>query len=156
MNSNLYNKTIELPKEVLEYLQTCFEYVPNSDPSIEGHKRNEELRDTGYVTYQQLGRIKNWFDNYDGDGTDAPYILNGANYMKNWVESTIQDLRKQDGLSDRMDQEIMPEPIDNELMDNLGPIADMLRPSKEHSTFSQDVRIKEDLDRINDLMKKII
>ena len=156
MNSNLYNKTIELPKEVLEYLQTCFEYVPNSDPSIEGHKRNEELRDTGYVTYQQLGRIKNWFDNYDGDGTDAPYILNGADYMKNWVESTIQDLRKQDGLSDRMDQEIMPEPIDNELMDNLGPIADMLRPSKEHSTFSQDVRIKEDLDRINDLMKKII
>ena len=156
MNSNLYNKTIELPKEVLEYLQTCFDHIPNSDSTIEGHKRNEELRDTGYVTYQQLGRIKNWFDNYDGDGTDAPYILNGADYMKNWVETTIQDLRKQDGLSDRMDQEIMPEPIDNELMDDLGPIADMLRPSKEHSTFSQDVRIKEDLDRINDLMKKII
>ena len=156
MNSNLYNKTIELPKEVLEYLQTCFEYIPNSDSTIEGHKRNEELRNTGYVTYQQLGRIKNWFDNYDGDGTDAPYILNGADYMKNWVETTIQDLRKQDCLSDRMDQEIMPEPIDSDLMDNLGPIADMLRPSKEHSTFAQDVRIKEDLDRINDLMKKII
>ena len=108
------------------------------------------------MTYQQLVRIKNWFDNYDGDGTDAPYILNGADYMKNWVETTIQDLRKQDGLSDRMDQEIMPEPIDSDLMDNLGPIADMLRPSKEHSTFAQDVRIKEDLDRINDLMKKII
>lgn len=156
MNSNLYDKTIELPKEVLEYLQTCFEYVPNSDPSIEGHKRNEELRNSGYVTYQQLGRIKNWFDNYDGDGTDAPYILNGADYMKNWVESKIQDLRKQDNLSDRVDQEFMPEPIDNELMSNLGPIADMMRPSKEHSTFSQDVRIKEDLDRINDLIKKII
>ena len=156
MNSNLYNKQIELPKEVLEYLQTCFEYVPNSDPSIEGHKRNEELRNSGYVTYQQLGRIKNWFDSYDGDGTDAPYILNGADYMKNWVESKIQDLRKQDNLSDRVDQEFMPEPIDNELMSNLGPIADMMRPSKEHSTFSQDVRIKEDLDRINDLIKKII
>ena len=156
MNSNLYNKTIELPKEVLEYLQTCFEYIPNSNPSIEGHKRNEELRNTGYVTYQQLGRIKNWFDSYDGDGTDAPYILNGADYMKNWVEAKIQDLRKQDNLSDRVDQEFMPEPIDSELISNLGPIADMMRPSKEHSTFSQDVRIKEDLDRINDLMKKII
>jgi hypothetical protein len=156
VNSNLYNKTIELPKEVLEYLQTCFEYVPNSSPSIEGHKRNEELRNTGYVTYQQLGRIKNWFDSYDGDGTDAPYILNGADYMKNWVETKIQDLRKQDNLSDRVDQEFIPEPIDSELMKNLGPIADMVRPSKDHSTFSQDVRIKEDLDRINDLMKKII
>jgi hypothetical protein len=76
--------------------------------------------------------------------------------MKNWVESKIQDLRKQDNLSDRIDQEFMPEPIDSELMKNLGPIADMVRPSKDHSTFSQDVRIKEDLDRINDLMKKII
>lgn len=156
MNSKLYDKTIELPKEVVEYLQTCFEYVPNSDPSIEGHKRNEELRNTGYVTYQQLGRIKNWFDNYDGDGTDAPYILNGADYMKNWVESTIQDLRKQDNLSDRVDQEFMPEPIDSKMLHDLGPLADMARPSKDHSTFSQDVRIKEDLERINDLMKKII
>ena len=44
MNSNLYNKTIELPKEIMEYLETCFEHIPNSDTSIEGHKRNEELR----------------------------------------------------------------------------------------------------------------
>ena len=156
MNSKLYNETIQLPKEVLEYLGTCFEHVPNSDPSIEGHKRNEELRNSGYVTYQQLLRIKNWFDNYDGDGTDAPFILNGADYMRNWINTTIEDLRKQDNLSDRMNQEIKPDAIDSELLNNLGPIADMMRPSKEHSTFSQDVRIKEDLDRINDLMKKII
>ncbi len=155
MNSNLYNKNIELPKEVMEYLQTCFEYVPNSDPSIEGHKRNEELRDTGYVTYQQLGRIKNWFDNYSGDGTDAPYILNGADFMKNWVETTIQDLRKQDTTHAEVEN-IMPDEIDDNFIKDLGPIADMLRPSQEHSTFSQDVRIKEDVNRINQLMKKII
>lgn len=155
MNSNLYNKTIELPKEIKEYLQTCFDEIPNSDQSIEGHKRNEELRDTGYVTYQQLGRIKNWFDNYDGDGTDAPYILNGADYMKNWVESKIQDLRRQDTTNPEV-EDIMPEPIDDTLVKDLGPIADMLRPSKEHSTFVQDIRIKEDLDRINEIMKQII
>ena len=155
MNSNLYNKTIELPKEVLEYLQTCFDYIPNSDSTIEGHKRNQELRDTGYVTYQQLGRIKNWFDNYDGDGTDAPYILNGADYMRNWVESTIQDLRRQDTTPQEVD-DVMPEPLDNNMMKDLGPIADLMRPSEEHSTFTQDVRIKEDLDRINQIMKRII
>ena len=112
MNSNLYNKTIELPKEIMEYLETCFEHIPNSDTSIEGHKRNEELRNSGYVTYQQLGRIKNWFDKYDGDGTDAPYILNGADYMKNWVESKIQDLRKQDSSSNEIEQEFVPDKID--------------------------------------------
>ena len=156
MNSNLYNKTIELPKEIMEYLQTCFEHIPNSDTSIEGHKRNEELRNSGYVTYQQLGRIKNWFDKYDGDGTDAPYILNGADYMKNWVESKIQDLRKQDSSSNEIEQEFVPDKIDINSIKDLGPIADMLRPSKEHSTFAQDVRIREDLDRINQIIKKII
>ena len=155
MNSNLYNKPIELPKEVMEYLQTCFEHSPNSDPSIEGHKRNEELRNSGYVTYQQLGRIKNWFDNYSGDGTDSPYILNGADYMKNWVENKIQDLRKQDTTHSEV-EDVMPEPIDGNIMKDLGPIADMIRPSKDHSTFTQDVRIKEDLERINQIMKKIL
>jgi hypothetical protein len=156
VNSNLYNKTIELPKEVVEYLQACFDHIPNSDPSIEGHKRNEELRDTGYVTYQQLGRIKNWFDNYEGDGTDAPFVLNGADYMKNWVENTIQGLRKNDNFSNQIQNDYMPDEIDDKLIKDLGPIADMSRPSKEHSTFTQDVRIKEDLDRINQIMKQII
>ena len=155
MNSNLYNKPIELPKEVLEYLQTCFDHIPNSDSTVEGHKRNQELRDTGYVTYQQLGRIKNWFDNYQGDGKDAPYILNGADYMRNWVETTIQDLRRQDTTPKEV-EDAMPEEIDDLMIKNLGPIADMLRPSKEHSTFTQDVRIKEDVNRINNLIKKII
>lgn len=156
MNSNLYNKTIQIPDKVVEYLQTCFDYIPNSDPSIEGHKRNEELRNSGYVTYQQLGRIKNWFDNYEGDGTDAPFILNGADYMKNWVEETIQNLRKNDDFKNQIQNDYMPDDLSDEDIKNLGPIADMLRPSKEHSTFTQDVRIKEDLDRINQIMKQII
>ena len=137
-------------------MEDCFNHIPNSDTSIEGHKRNQELRDTGYVTYQQLGRIKNWFDNYDGDKTDAPFILNGADYMKNWVESTIQDLRKNDDFSNNVQQEYMPDEIDDLMIKDLGPIADMLRPSKEHSTLVQDVKITEDVNRINQLIKKII
>lgn len=141
---------------MMEYLQTCFDEIPNSDSSIEGHKRNEELRDSGYVTYQQLGRIKNWFDNYEGDGTDAPFILNGADYMKNWAETTIQQLRNNDSLETRVDDEFMPDQIDVNTIKDIGPYADMIRPSKDHSTFTQDVRIKEDVNRINQIIKKII
>ena len=156
MNSNLYNKTITLPKEVVEYLQTCFDEIPNSDTTIEGHKRNEELRNSKYVTYQQLGRIKSWFDNYDGDGTDAPFILNGGDYMKNWVDNTIQGLRKNDNFTNQVKNDYMPSELDDTLIKDLGPIADMMRPSKDHSTFTQDVRIREDLERINQIMKQII
>jgi hypothetical protein len=156
VNSSLYNKPIELPKEIKEYLQTCFDMFPNSDPSIEGHKRNEELRGSGYATYQQLGRMKSWFDNYNGDGTDAPYILNGADYVKNWVNQTLTDLRNGDQFKNNVQTDYMPDDVNDDLVDQMGWLADMNRPSKEHSTLVQDVKITEDLKRINQIMKKII
>jgi hypothetical protein len=156
VNSSLYGKTIQIPDKMLEYLETCFEHIPNSDASIEGHKRNEELRNSGYVTYQQLGRIKHWFDNYIGDKTDAPFTLNGADYMKNWVDTTIDGLRRNDNFDNEIEDEYMPADVTDDLINDLGPLADMARPSKDHSTFTQDVRIKEDLDRINQIIKQII
>jgi hypothetical protein len=36
-----------------------------------------------------MKRIKNWFDNYDGDHKDIEYRLNGGKTMQNWVESTL-------------------------------------------------------------------
>lgn len=156
MNKDLYNKTIELPKEIVEYLETCFNHLPNSDSNTEGHNRNQELRNSGYVTYQQLGRIKNWFDNYDGDGTDAPFILNGADYMRDWVNNTLNGMRSIDSNKKQIKKDYVPDEIDGDMVKNLGPIADMLRPSKEHSTFVQDVKISENVNRINQIMKKII
>jgi hypothetical protein len=156
VNKDLYNKTIELPKEIVEYLGTCFNHLPNSDSNTEGHNRNQELRNSGYVTYQQLGRIKNWFDNYDGDGTDAPYILNGADYMRDWVNNTLNGMRSIDSNKKQIKKDYVPDEIDGDMVKNLGPIADMLRPSKQHSTFVQDVKISENVNRINQIMKKII
>lgn len=156
MNSQLYNKNIELPEEVKQYLEDCFHHVGETDPNIEGFKRNKELRDSGYVTFQQLGRMKNWFDTYTGDKTDKPFILNGADYVRNWVETTMEDLRKGGKLRDNINKEVMPDELNSDQLKSLGPIADMIRPSKDHSTFTQDVRIKEDVNRINNLMKKII
>jgi hypothetical protein len=66
VNKELYDKVIPLPKELVEYLQQCFDQVPNSDASVEGHKRNEFLRDKKQATFQQLERIENWFKYYDG------------------------------------------------------------------------------------------
>jgi hypothetical protein len=78
VNKDLYDKIIYIPKEMLDHLTVCFERVPNSDSSVEGHKRNEELRNSKYATFQQLERIDNWFRYYNGNKEDAPYILNGG------------------------------------------------------------------------------
>jgi len=54
VNKELYGQVVVLPKELTQYLQQCFDQVPNSDATVEGHKRNMFLRDNGQVTFQQL------------------------------------------------------------------------------------------------------
>jgi len=82
VNSNLYNKEQKLPEDVINNLQVCFINFEDVDKNTDGYKRNQELRKSGFVTYQQLKRIKNFFDNYQGHHDEAPYILNGGDYMK--------------------------------------------------------------------------
>jgi hypothetical protein len=50
----------------------------------------------------------------------------------------------------------MPDDVNQDLIDDMGWLADMNRPSKEHSSTNDDIKITEALKRINDIMKKII
>jgi hypothetical protein len=118
--------------------------------------RNLDLRRTGQATYQQLGRIKNFFDNYTGKKEDAPYVLNGEDYMRNWVDQTLDYMRRGDQQTQQINKEYKPEELDQKLIDDMGWLADMNRPSQEHSSQVDDLKIQENLNRINDLIKKII
>ncbi len=138
---------------MLDHLTVCFERVPNSDSSVEGHKRNEELRNSKYATFQQLERIDNWFRYYNGNKEDAPYILNGGDTMRNWVTNTIKGLRDNDGFTKKIHNDYMPEePIDKNFLKDLGPLASQFDPEDN----TDNIKIKENLNRINDLIKKII
>jgi hypothetical protein len=53
---------VQIQKEIMDHLSICFEKVPNSDSTVDGHMRNVDVRKTGQATYQQLGRIKNFFE----------------------------------------------------------------------------------------------
>ena len=65
MNKDLYNRKAKLPDTLVNHLNKSFEMV-EADSNVEGFNRNKELRDNPIVTYQQLKRIKNWFDSYGG------------------------------------------------------------------------------------------
>ena len=93
MNKDLYGNKVELPEEIVGYLKQCHDAVPGANDSIEGYKRNKELRDSGHVTYQQLKRMKNFFDNFQGIPNEPPYILNGGEKMKGWVDGALRFLR---------------------------------------------------------------
>jgi hypothetical protein len=40
-----------------------------------------------------MKRLKNYFDSYDGDGTDDEYKLNGGDVMNKWVDKALGNTR---------------------------------------------------------------
>ena len=156
MNKDLYGNTVQLPEDVVEYLQQCFDSANTEDSTIEGFKRNQELRDSRETTYQQLKRMKNWFDNFNGLENDLPFILNGGHYVKNWVNDTLGGMRNNVYMGKKSKSEVLPNQfIQTHTKDNLNT---MNRQSKSHSSTTGDINkdITENLKRINELIKKII
>ena len=156
MNKELYGNKIPLPEDVVGYLDDCFSAAEGADENTEGFRRNKELRDGKEITYQQLKRMKNFFDNFDGHENDLPYILNGGHYVKNWVDNTLRSMRDGIYLGKKTKSEVLPNQfIQTHEKDG---IVDMNRPSKSHSTSIEDydLQVTESLKRINELMKKII
>jgi len=156
MNKDLYGNKVQLPEDVVEYLQQCFDSANTDDSTIEGFKRNQELRDSRETTYQQLKRMKNWFDNFNGLENDLPFILNGGHYVKNWVNDTLGGMRNNVYMGKKSKSEVLPNQfIQTHTKDNLNT---MNRQSKSHSSTTGNINkdITESLKRINELIKKII
>ena len=93
MNSKLYNKSIPFPDEMRQHMVTSRNMVGGTPQSGDGLKRNKELQEKKSLSYQQLKRIKNYFDTYNGDFKDSEFILNGGFKMKSWVDMTLNQLR---------------------------------------------------------------
>ena len=93
MNSKLYSKSIPFPDEMRQHMATSRGMVGGTPQSGDGLKRNKELQEKKSLSYQQLKRIKNYFDTYNGDFKDSEFILNGGFKMKSWVDMTLNQLR---------------------------------------------------------------
>ena len=152
MNKELYDKRIKIPDEIREHMRNSFSSV-SSESKDEGYKRNKELQDSDEILYQQLKRIKNYFDNFNGDVQEKSYILNGGDYMKNWVNDTLRFLRDDIYNTKKNKQEAG---MQNQFIEphQKNDMSSLNRPSKSHNKINNE--LKEDLKRINDLMKKII
>ena len=156
MNKELYGKKVPLPEDVIVYLGQCHDAAVGADDSTEGYKRNKELRDSGEVTYQQLKRMKNFFDEFNGHENDLPFILNGGHYVKGWVDKTLGSMRNDVEMGKEVKSEVLPNQyIASHEKDGL---SNMNRPSQSHTSKlgQYDLQVTENLKRINDLIKKII
>ena len=154
MNSSLYNKKAKLPETLLKHLEDCFNSV-SADSNVEGYNRNQEIRSSGLVTYQQIKRIKSWFDNYTGKKEDAPFILNGGDRMKGWCDEVLRVWRDNDssGKKIKMDAGMQNQFIDNHTKDQL-----IKNPLDSHSKTNSDidVRVEQEIKLMNKLYQKIL
>lgn len=86
MNSELYGKTYKVPSEVLNHIQVTLTSYPNND----GVRRAKNIVKSGYITYQNLKRLKNYFDYFNNQNGDIiQYNLAGGDKMRGFVEQTL-------------------------------------------------------------------
>lgn len=154
MNSELYNSTVVFPDQMKNHLRICFQKANPQDTSIEGYQRNQDLQKQNEITYQQLKRIKNFFDNFQGQLNDLSFILNGGNEMKSWVDTTLNQMRTNPKMTkkNKMNTGMQNQFIDDHQKQSLD-----VRKSQEHGgdNFRDDIRVTEALKRINELISKI-
>lgn len=92
-NSKLQGKKTFIPEKVQNHLSRIFTAY-KGDKTTEGYTRLKTLVDKDQITYEQMKRMKNFFDNYNGNRNASPYLLNGGTMMKDWVDGTLKDARK--------------------------------------------------------------
>jgi hypothetical protein len=158
VNNDLYNSAkgeIEFPKDKQEHMKICFQRVKGADENTEGFNRNKELQNQNFIEYKQLKRIKNFFDNFDGNHTDAPFILNGGVEIKNWVNNELRKMReygkmtKTNKMNAGMQNQFL-KPHEKKNFTNV-------RPSQEHTKTVDryNAAVTESLKRINEIISKI-
>jgi hypothetical protein len=92
-NTKLYGKKFKIPTDIIEAIKKQLIITPSGD----GIKRAKNIAyGDGYITYQSLERLKNYFEN-DVDLTNKEskdrYLLAGGDKMKNFVYSTLDSSR---------------------------------------------------------------
>lgn len=154
MNKNLYDRIAIIPDSLVKHLEDCFNSV-NGNQNIEGYNRNQQLRQGKQATYQQIKRIKSWFDNFSGKKEDAPFVLNGGDRMKLWCDEVLRVWRENDkgGKKIKMDAGMQNQFIDDHQKDQM-----IKNPLDSHSKTNSDidVRVQEEFNKMNKLYKKLI
>jgi hypothetical protein len=134
-----------------EHLKSSFNSVQDADQYTEGYNRNQELQGQNSVTYQQLKRIKNFFDTFEGDTKESPFILNGGEKMKGWVDGALRFLRDSNYMTKHNKAETG---MENQHIQTHEKDYTNVRPSQKHKSTLQkyDTAVTESLKRINYLM----
>lgn len=95
-NSELKGRRFQIGTNLLKHLETTMANY-NGDKSVEGYKRLHNIismADNGGIKYEEMKRLKNWFDTHQLAKETEEYILNGGDEMRTWIDSTLNRATK--------------------------------------------------------------
>lgn len=150
MNKDLKDKVFNIPPHILDILRKSV--AKYSNQSVENVKRAKELSETGQATYQQLKRIKNWFDSNGNTSSPEFHILAGPS-LKGWIDTTLDSAREQV----RLPKQIKSVAMDNQHIKAHTKNDDLrtdFRP--KHSHTKHYLGLTEEIEKINQWFNKII
>lgn len=86
-NNTLKDRTWIIPDKIKKQMQQNLYYF-NGDKNAAGFDRLRNLLNMKNVSYYELKRLKNFYDNMTDDN-QKEFELYGGNEMKQWVENTL-------------------------------------------------------------------
>ena len=92
-NKKLENKTYTLPLNVKNVIKRGITKTTVNNKHIKGYKRANDLIKGERITNSQMEHLKNYYDNYEGDGKDDEYVLLGGDTTKIWVNKELDKSR---------------------------------------------------------------
>lgn len=148
MNKELYGKVYTIPPHILDMIRKSVSKY--SSQSTENVKRAKELAEKGEATYQQLKRIKNWFDSNNNTSSPEYQILGGGTFS-GWLNTTLDTSRESVEL---------PKKIKSVAMDNQHIKAhtknDDVRTDFRNYHTKHYLGLTEQIEEINKWFKKLI
>ena len=155
-NSKLQNKLFQVPEKVLKELGKNLKKFSDKRDS-KGFNRSIFILERKACTYEQLKRIKNYFDNVDFDNLDeVEYSLNGGKVMQDWINYTLDQARRSVHNSKSVRKSAGMENqfrADSEDGDGVNPVTPTLKKVPE---FMSSLELMEEINKINDIYKKMI
>ena len=152
-NSKLVGKVFPVPEKVLIELGKNLKKFSDKRES-KGFNRAIFILERKACTYEQLKRIKNYFDSVTDDNFDeVEYLLNGGDVMKKWVNYTLDEARKSvHGTKSARKNAGMENQFRSDSEDNLTPSTPVLKKAPEFMSTSD---LKEEINKINEINKKL-
>jgi hypothetical protein len=152
-NSKLIGKVFPVPDKVLRELGKNLKKFSDKRES-KGFNRSIFILERRSCSYEQLKRIKNYFDYVTEDNYDeVEYLLNGGDVMKKWVNYTLDQARNSvHGTKSAKKNAGMSNQFRSDAKDNLTPVTPKIKSTPEFMSTSD---LMEEVDKIKTIYKKL-